>query len=104
MADYNRGSILRWSVSFVDQDGDPYNPSTVNVIISYPINVKRREEDTVALIANGDSPPLYEGDWDSNVSLGGKIYWAVYASAPDPKIAKQGNFTLGANPANLAGI
>lgn len=102
MTSYVRGATIHFAVTFTDAVGAPYTPSAPVLVIDYPMAKGARASETINLTSSAGA---WVGDWDSGVAdRGGTVLWASYSSAPDPKIASQGSFTLDANAANLEAV
>lgn len=102
MTQYVRGQSIRFTVSFTDVDDQPYTPDAASITIKYPATGSRQAATTIELEADGSD---WVATWDSGqAARSGTVYWTVYASSPDPKIADDGSFTLAANSSNLVAI
>lgn len=91
-----RGATVVFTVSFTDINGDPTNPNSANLYLSYLRNRKRVER-TVTMVPDvGDT---WVGTWESADADAGQLEWHVRSDSTFTA-ALQGSFRLDTNKAN----
>lgn len=104
MADeiYTRGQTIHFSATFKDASGAAFTPTAPKLVLSYLVATTGhvRQTKSIDLTADGSE---WVADWNSREApIGGTVYWSVYATSPEPKVAKDGSFRLHCNDANVS--
>lgn len=94
----DRGNEVEFTVTFLNKDGLPLNPSSATVTVNFLNAGGERESEAVSLSHQTDD--TWYGLWDSQAALPARTYWTVRSFSPDS--AEDGFFELRGNLANLA--
>lgn len=94
----DRGNEVEFSITFLNRDGEPLNPSDATVTINYLDADGARANEIVDLAAQTDD--VWYGVWDSQKARPSRTYWTVRSFSPDS--AEDGYFELAGNLANVA--
>src|ERR1017187_9133764 len=98
------GGTVFFSASFLDQNGIPINPSTVVANLVYPASGGGTRTVSVSLtIVSGFQ---WAGNWVADsaspvFATAGTVFGSIQTSPPLPAV-RDFQFSLSANPANLA--
>ena len=91
-----RGNTAYWSVTFLDQSGDPTTPASANLYVNYPIATGRTEDTIAMTVTDG----VWSASWNTGLAQIGNVFWSAWSAGPEASI--DGQFQLVGNVANLA--
>lgn len=94
--DITRGSVVEWTVTFLDADGNAVEPESAELKVNFLNSDDERE--TVEIDMASTTAGWF-AEWDSGDALEARVYWSVKST--NPASAKDGVFALKANLANL---
>lgn len=96
MATYTRGTLVFFSTSFTDKDGNPATPTTATLYLVFvdPNGVRQKISMPMTIAGNVASV-----SWDSTVASDCTVEWSIKGTGLNA-VVQDGNFTLGANEAN----
>ena len=92
-----RGNMVDFATTFEDEDGNPVEPTSVELIVSYLNAAGERETVSIDMETN-TAASEFVAEWDSSVAARGRVHWAIRATSP--AAAEDGVFDLTANLAN----
>jgi hypothetical protein len=93
-----RGATVIFSATFTDANGNPFTPASVDLYVNY-VNANRSRQSVVTPMTNGAG--TWTASWESAVApAGGVVYYSIRTTGSPQIVAKDGQFTLAANPAN----
>ena len=94
-----RGSVVTWSATFADENGDPVVPASASVFVNYRVSESDpTERDTIEIEMVDETEGTFTAGWSTVDAAAGRAYWSVRASTPDA--ADDGVIMIKANPAN----
>jgi hypothetical protein len=100
MLRFTRGSTILFTANaFLDSAGASMTPSTVTVYLSYPSGNINSGQYTDTSFALTNAAGNWTGQWESELSQDGQVFWSVKAVGSDD-VAIDGEFQLTANKAN----
>lgn len=94
---FTRGTVIDFPGTFVDENGNPAAPDTVEILIRYPFQ-NDWVNTTATLTANGSSFSVL---WDSSVSDPGIVYSTIVASGGINQITTDDMVVLRGNASNV---
>lgn len=91
---------IQFAETFLDLNGQPTNPASAMLYITYPIAGNATETISIAMTQSDPLSP-WTAIWESEVAQPGTVLWSIKTGGGSPYAATDGNFTIGANAANL---